>query len=92
MARVKFDLNKPKHERIPKKTSIGRRPKMSSMNKHKKRSYKRKNRGGMQSKTWYIKLGGYVMEKIIETIKHYWTDHKVVAGIVIAAIIVAIIW
>ncbi|BAQ85629.1 hypothetical protein [uncultured Mediterranean phage uvMED] len=32
------------------------------------------------------------MEKIIETIKHYWTDHKVVAGIVIAAIIVAIIW
>ena len=36
MARVKFDLNKPKHERIPKNTSIGRRPKMSSMNKHKK--------------------------------------------------------
>ena len=34
------------HERIPKKTSIGKRPKMSSMNKHKKRSYKPKNRGG----------------------------------------------
>ena len=26
------------------------------------------------------------MEKIIESIKHYWTDHKVIAGIVIAAI------
>ena len=48
MARVKFDLQKPKHERIPKRTSIGGgRVKMSSMNKHKKRSYKRKNRGGM---------------------------------------------
>ena len=35
------------HERITKKTSIGKRPKMSSMNKHKKRSYKAKNRGGM---------------------------------------------
>ena len=35
------------HERIPKKTSIGKRPKMSSMNKHKKRSYKPKNRGGL---------------------------------------------
>ena len=41
MARVKFDLQKPKHERIPKNTSIGRRPKMSSMNKHKKRSGKK---------------------------------------------------
>lgn len=30
------------HERIPKRTSIGRgRPKMSSMNKHKKASYKK---------------------------------------------------
>ena len=46
MARVKFDLNKPKHERIPKKTSIGRRPKMSSMNKHKKRSFKAYNSQG----------------------------------------------
>ena len=35
MARVKFDVNKLPHERIPKKTSIAaRRPKFSSMNKH----------------------------------------------------------
>ena len=48
MARVKFDVNKLPHERIPKKTSIAaRRPKFSSMNKHKKRSWKAKNRGGM---------------------------------------------
>ena len=47
MAKKKFNLEKQEHERIPKKTSIGRRPKMSSMNKHKKRSYKPKNRGGM---------------------------------------------
>ena len=40
MAREKFNLQKPKHVRIAKKTSIGRRPKMSSMNKHRKRSYK----------------------------------------------------
>ena len=46
MARVKFDINKAPHERIPKKTSIGRRPKMSSMNKHKKRSFKRYNSQG----------------------------------------------
>ena len=46
MARVKFDLNKLPHERIPKKTSIGRRPKLSSMNKSKKRQKgKSKNRG-----------------------------------------------
>ena len=32
---------------VTKKTSIGKRPKMSSMNKGKKRSYKPKNRGGM---------------------------------------------
>ena len=38
MARVRFDSNKPKHVRIAKKTSIGRRPKMSSMNKNKKRT------------------------------------------------------
>ena len=88
MAKKKFNLEKLEHERIPKKTSIGRRLKMSSMNKHKRRSFKAYNSQGK----WYIKLGGYVMEKIIETIKHYWTDHKVVAGIVIAAIIVAIIW
>jgi hypothetical protein len=47
MAKRKFDLEKLPHERIPKKTSIGRRPKMSSMNKHRKRSWKAKNRGGM---------------------------------------------
>ena len=41
MARVKFDLQKPKHERIAKNTSLGGRPKMSSMNKHKKRSWKK---------------------------------------------------
>ena len=46
MARVRFDSNKPKHVRIAKKTSIGRRPKMSSMNKHKKRTWKKRNRGG----------------------------------------------
>ena len=47
MARVRFDSNKPKHVRIAKKTSIAsRRPKMSSMNKHKKRSWKKRNRGG----------------------------------------------
>ena len=41
MARVRFDSNKPKHVRIAKKTSIGRRPKMSSMNKNKKRTWKK---------------------------------------------------
>ena len=47
MARVKFDSNKPKQVRIAKKTSIAsRRPKMSSMNKHKKRTWKKRNRGG----------------------------------------------
>jgi len=48
MAKKKFNLEKLEHERIPKRTSIGGgRVKMSSMNKHKKRSYKPKNRGGM---------------------------------------------
>ena len=48
MARKKFNVEKIPHERIPKRTSIGGcRVKMSSMNKHKKRSYKRKNRGWM---------------------------------------------
>ncbi len=47
MARVKFDVNKLPHERIPKKTSIAaKRPKFSSMNKHKKRTWKKPNRGG----------------------------------------------
>ena len=41
MARTKLDLNKPKHVRIAKSTSIGRRPKMSSMNKNKKSSFKK---------------------------------------------------
>ena len=46
MARVKFNIADQPHVRIPKKTSIGRRPKLSSMNKHKKRTWKAKNRGG----------------------------------------------
>ena len=41
MARVKLDTGKPKHVRIAKSTSIGRRPKTSSMNKHKKKSIKK---------------------------------------------------
>jgi hypothetical protein len=41
MARKKFDLEKLEHERIPKNTSIGRSPKKSSMNKSKKRSWKK---------------------------------------------------
>ena len=41
MARTKLDPNKPKHVRIAKNTSIGRRPKMSSMNKNKKSSFKK---------------------------------------------------
>ena len=46
MARVKFNIADQPHERIPKKTSIGRRPKLSSMNKSKKRQKgKSKNRG-----------------------------------------------
>ena len=46
MARVRFDSNKPKHVRIAKKTSIGRRPKMSSMNKNKKRTWTKYNGQG----------------------------------------------
>ena len=46
MARVKFNVANQPHERIPKKTSIGRRPKLSSMNKSKKlHKGKSKNRG-----------------------------------------------
>lgn len=38
------------HERMPKGTSIGRNPsKMSSMNKHKKRNFKKYNRQGKPS-------------------------------------------
>ena len=46
MAKIKFDINKLPHERIPKTTSIGRRPKRSSMNKSKKRSWKKYNGQG----------------------------------------------
>ena len=46
MAKKKFNLEKLEHVRIPKKTSIGRRPKLSSMNKNRKRQKgKSKNRG-----------------------------------------------
>ena len=49
MARRKFNLEKLPHERIPKKTSQGNRKskmKFSSMNKHRKRSFKAYNRQG----------------------------------------------
>ena len=46
MAKRKISLEKLPHERIPKKTSLGRRPKMSSMNKHKKRTWKAYNSQG----------------------------------------------
>ena len=36
----KFNADKVQHERIAKSTSIGRRPKTSSMNKNKKRTWK----------------------------------------------------
>ena len=46
MARVKFNIADQPHARIQKKTSIGRRPKLSSMNKSKKlQKGKSKNRG-----------------------------------------------
>lgn len=37
----RFRLDKIQHERIAKSTSLGRRPKSSSMNKHKKKSWKK---------------------------------------------------
>ena len=44
----KIQRRKNTSRKNTKRTSIGGgRVKMSSMNKHKKRSYKRKNRGGM---------------------------------------------
>lgn len=47
MARVKFDKDKPTHERTHKHTSIGGgRVKTSSMNKSKRRSYKKYNSQG----------------------------------------------
>ena len=39
----KFSADKLVHERIAKSTSLGRRPKTSSMNKNKKRSWKKYN-------------------------------------------------
>ena len=42
----KFNADKLKHERIAKHTSIGRRPKTSSMNKHKRTTYKYYNGQG----------------------------------------------
>ena len=41
MAKRKLNLEKQPHERIAKSTSLGRRPKSSSMNKHKKKSWKK---------------------------------------------------
>ena len=35
--------------------------------------------------------GDNIMNKIIESIKHYWTDHKVIAGVVIVVIVLATI-
>ena len=48
MAKARFDANKLPHERIAKRTSVTRRkkPKFSSMNKHKRRTWKKRNRGG----------------------------------------------
>ena len=42
----KFNADKTQHERIAKSTSIGRRPKTSSMNKNKKRNWKAYNAQG----------------------------------------------
>ena len=44
----KFNADKLAHERIAKRTSVTRRkkPKFSSMNKYKRRSWKKRNRGG----------------------------------------------
>jgi len=42
----RFNADKVAHERIAKSTSLGRRPKKSSMNKHKKRTWKKYNSQG----------------------------------------------
>jgi hypothetical protein len=42
----KFHAEKVHHERIAKSTSLGRRPKTSSMNKNKKRTWKKYNAQG----------------------------------------------
>jgi len=41
MARVKFDVNKQPHEAVFHKTSIGRNPSLTKMNKAKRRSFKK---------------------------------------------------
>jgi len=40
MAKIKGLLNKAVHEPIFHKTSMGRRPSLQKMNKHKRRTYK----------------------------------------------------
>ena len=42
----RFSVDKAPHERIAKSTSLGRRPKTSSMNKNKKRTWKKYNSQG----------------------------------------------
>jgi hypothetical protein len=42
----RFSADKATHERKAKSTSIGRRPKTSSMNKNKKRTWKKYNSQG----------------------------------------------
>ena len=42
----KFNSDKVVHERIAKGTSLGRRPKTSSMNKNKRRTWKKYNAQG----------------------------------------------
>jgi hypothetical protein len=32
------------------------------------------------------------MEKIFDTIKHFWTDHKVIAGVVILVVVIVTIF
>ena len=32
------------------------------------------------------------MDKIFDTIKHFWTDHKVIAGVVILVFVIAAIF
>ena len=50
----RFSVDKVQHERIAKSTSIGRRPKTSSMNKNKKRNWKAYNAQGRQFINHYI--------------------------------------
>ena len=40
MAKIKGFLNKTEHEPIFHKTSIGRRPSLQKMNKHKRKNFK----------------------------------------------------